>query len=127
MFVKAGNLSSLIMLLVAFIYPLFVRNDVDVLTTICLIILLGACGVSEFYFIGKYQALFSADQKNYLVSIAQGLGNIFNIVISIILIKFNCNIILVEFGAMTVYIVRVVVLWTYFKKIILILIRKKNH
>ncbi len=116
MFVKAGNLSSLIMLLVAFIYPLFVRNDVDVLTTICLIILLGACGVSEFYFIGKYQALFSADQKNYLVSIAQGLGNIFNIVISIILIKFNCNIILVEFGAMTVYIVRVVVLWTYFKK-----------
>ena len=116
MFIKAGNLSSLIMLLVAFIYPLFVKDDISIFTTICLIIMLGACGVSEFYFIGKYQALFSADQKNYLVSLAQGLGNIFNIVISIVLIKFNCNIILVELGAMAVYIVRVVILWWYFKK-----------
>lgn len=116
MFIKAGNLSSLIMLIVAFIYPMFVRNDIDVVTTICLVLMLGACGVSEFYFIGKYQALFSADQKNYLISLAQGLGNIFNIVISVVLIKFHCNIILVEFGAMAVYIVRVTILWWYFMK-----------
>ena len=116
MFIKAGNISSILMLLVAFIYPLFVSKDVDIFTTVCLVLMLGACGVSEFYFIGKYQALFSADQKNYLVSIAQGLGNIFNIVISIVLIKFKCNIILVEFGAMAVYITRVVFLWSYFIK-----------
>ena len=114
MFIKAGNISSLLILIIAFIYPLFVKNDVDVFTTIALIIMLGACGVSEFYFIGKYQALFSADQKNYLVSIAQGLGNLFNIVISIVLIKLKCNIIFVEFGAMAVYITRVVFLWNYF-------------
>lgn len=115
MFIKAGNISSLLILIIAFIYPLFVK-DVDVFTTVCLVLMLGACGVSEFYFIGKYQALFSADQKNYLVSIAQGLGNIFNIVISIVLIKLKCNIILVEFGAMAVYITRVVFLWSYFIK-----------
>lgn len=116
MFIKAGNYASFIMLMVAFIYPLFVRNDVDQLTAFSLIIMLGLCGVSEFYFIGKYQALFSADQKNYIVSIAQTLGNIFNIVISVILIKFKCNIIFVEFGAMAVYITRVLFLWYNFKK-----------
>ena len=116
MFIKAGNYASFIMLMVAFIYPLFIKNDVPIFTAFTLVIMLGLCGVSEFYFIGKYQALFSADQKNYLVSIAQALGNIFNIVISIILIKLNCNIILVEFGAMAVYITRVSFLWLHFKK-----------
>ena len=116
MFIKAGNLASLIMLIVAFIYPLFVRDDINSFTTICLVVMLGICGVSEFYFIGKYQALFSADQKNYLVSIAQALGNIFNIIISVILIKIKCDIVLVEFGAMAVYIVRVVFLWNHFNK-----------
>lgn len=116
MFIKAGNIASIVMLMVAFIYPFFVKKDVDVFTTVMLVTMLGACGVSEFYFIGKYQALFSADQKNYLVSIAQGLGNVFNIVISVILIKFDCNIILVEFGAMSVYITRVLFLSIYFKK-----------
>ncbi len=116
MFIKAGNLSSFIMLLVAFIYPLFVKDNISPFTTIALIIMLGACGVSEFYLIGKYQALYSADQKNYLISIAQGIGNIFNIIISVILIKLDCNIILVEFGAMAVYITRVLILWIHFRK-----------
>ena len=116
MFIKAGNYASFIMLMVAFIYPLFVSNDVNPLVAFLLVIMLGLCGVSEFYFIGKYQALFSADQKNYLVSIAQGLGNIFNIIISIVLIKLKCNILLVEFGAMTVYITRVLFLWIHFKR-----------
>ena len=116
MFIKAGNYASFIMLMVAFIYPLFVSNDVNPLVAFLLVIMLGLCGVSEFYFIGKYQALFSADQKNYLVSIAQGLGNIFNIIISIVLIKLKCNIVLVEFGAMTVYITRVLFLWIHFKR-----------
>lgn len=116
MFIKAGNLSSLIMLVVAFIYPIFVNDEINIFTTVALVVMLGACGVSEFYFIGKYQALFSADQKNYLVSIAQALGNIFNIIISVVLIKCKCNIILVEFGAMAVYITRVIFLTSYFKK-----------
>ena len=100
MFIKAGNLSSFIMLLVAFIYPLFVKDNISPFTTIALIIMLGACGVSEFY----------------LISIAQGIGNIFNIIISVILIKLDCNIILVEFGAMAVYITRVLILWIHFRK-----------
>ena len=116
MFMKAGHYASFIMLMVAFIYPLFVRNDVDPLIAFTLVVMLGLCGVSEFYFIGKYQALFSADQKNYLVSIAQTLGNLFNIIISVVLIKLNCNIVFVEFGAMAVYITRVSFLWYYFKK-----------
>lgn len=116
MFIKAGNITSLIILMVAIIYPLFVRNDVDMLTTMCLVIMLGACGVSEFYFIGKYQALLSADQKNYIVAIAQSVGNILNLIVSVILIRCSCNIILVETGAMLVYITRVTLLRVYFIK-----------
>ena len=116
MFIKAGNYASLIMLMVAFIYPVFVSNDVNPIVAFLLVIMLGLCGVSEFYFIGKYQALFSADQKNYLVSIAQALGNIFNIIISVVLIKMKCNIVLVELGAMSVYLTRVIFLYVHFKK-----------
>ena len=116
MFIKAGNYASFIMIMVAFIYPLFVAKDVNPYVAFSLVIMLGLCGVSEFYFIGKYQALFGADQKNYLISLAQALGNIFNIAISVILIKFKCNIVLVEFGAMAVYITRVLFLWYHFKR-----------
>lgn len=116
MFIKAGNLATYLVLAAAIIYPVFVSDDVNSFITIVLILILGACGVSEFYLIGKYQALFTADQKNYVVAIAQGVGNIFNIVISIILIRLKLNIILVQMGAMIVYILRVIILTLYFKK-----------
>lgn len=115
-FIKAGNIVSIIILLVALIYPYFVQEEVNAYIVIALILIIGACGISEFYFIGKYQALLSADQKNYMVAIAQTLGNILNIIITIVLIKLNVSIIFVQLGATIVYLTRVFILTWYFKK-----------
>ena len=115
-FIKAGNIVSIIILLVALTYPYFVQEEVNTYIVIALIVIIGICGISEFYFIGKYQALLSADQKNYMVAIAQTLGNIFNIIITVILIKLNVSIVFVQLGATVVYLTRVLLLTWYFKK-----------
>jgi len=116
MFIKAGNLFSLILLLVAIIYPCFVNGDVNYFVTSVLVVIIGINGLSEFYLIGKYQSLLNADQKNFVIAIAQTLGNIFNVIITVVLIKLNQGIILVQLGAAIVYVLRVIIINIYVKR-----------
>ncbi len=116
MFIKAGNLFSVILLIVAMIYPFFVVDNIDKLTVGLLVIVMGIAGLSEFYVIGKYQALLSAEQKNFVVALAQTIGNILNVLIAIVLIKLNQSIIIVQLGASIVYVMRILILAYYIKK-----------
>lgn len=116
MFIKAGNLFSLVLILVATIYPCFVNEDVNYFVTAVLVVIIGINGLSEFYLIGKYQSILNADQKNFVIAIAQTLGNIFNVIITVILIKLNQGIILVQLGAAIVYVLRVIIINIYVKR-----------
>lgn len=113
MFNDAGNVFSLIVLLVSVIYPFFVKQDVPFTTIFLLVIVMSFAGLSEFYVFGKYQTLLNADQNNYVVSIAQSLGNICNIIVTVTLIKLNQNIVVVQLGASMVYVMRILVLYYY--------------
>lgn len=116
MFIKAGNLFTLILVIVAVIYPCFVNGDINYFVTGALVIIIGINGLSEFYLVGKYQSLLNADQKNFVIAIAQMLGNIFNVIITIILIKLKQGIIVVQLGAAMIYVLRVTILNIYIKR-----------
>lgn len=125
LFTKAGNIFSFIALIVACIYPLFIKGENFFLVAI-LIIVMAISGMSEFYVIGKYQALLSAYQHNYVIAIAQSIGNICNILMTYFLIKLKLNIILVELGASIIYVTRILILTFYVHKNYPYLIKNVN-
>ncbi|MCI8444909.1 MAG: hypothetical protein HFG15_00575, partial [Bacilli bacterium] len=104
MFVKAGNIFTITILVISMVYPFFVGNSISNMTVFLLVLIVGISGISEFYIFGKYQSLLNANQQNYMIALAQTIGNIFNIVITVCLIKLDQNIILVQLGASIVYI-----------------------
>ncbi len=116
MFIKAGNCFSIILLIVAIVCPFFVQEEIPYLTVSLLVLIIGINGLSELYVIGKYQALLDADQKNFMIAVAQMVGNICNIIMTVILIKLNQPIVVVQLGAAIIYVMRVTILTLYIKK-----------
>lgn len=116
MFNRAGRIFSIIALLVAFIYPIIINENLEYSSVVKIILALSISGASEFFVLGKCRTLLIADQKNYVVNIAQIIGSIFSTCITIILIKLNCIIELVQLFASLTYILRIVILLLYIKK-----------
>lgn len=114
-FTKAGNVFSLVVLLVAIIYPLFIEKGISNLTVFLLVLVMGIAGASEFFVVGKYQALLNADQKNYLYSLTQAIGNLAYIAVVVILIKLKQNIVIVQLGASIIYVLRIIIMSIYVK------------
>ena len=116
MFLNAGNIFSLITLVVAVVYPFLVKNQINYFTTFGLVLVIGISGASEFYLCGKYNALLSANQENYIVALAQMLGSITNLGLLFILIKLKQNVVIVQFGMSITYLLRIVILAAYAKR-----------
>lgn len=116
MFTRAGNVFSAITLLVAIIYPLTVRNQVDYSIAFALVLVIGISGASEFYLCGKYNALLSANQENYVVAIAQTIGSLTNLILLIVLVRLKQNVVVAELGMSAVYLCRIVILTVYAKR-----------
>lgn len=115
-FFRMGMLFNTGALAIAFIYPLFMKEDINYLFGVLLILVLSVAGASEFFVIGKCRSLLIADQKIYIVNIAQILGAISNLIITVLLINLDANIIIVQAGASVIYAMRIIVVYGYVKK-----------
>lgn len=115
-FNQAGIIFSAISLCVAFIYPLFVNENLGYGSIVKIVLALSLAGVSEFFVLGKCRTLLIADQKNYIVNIAQIAGAIFSTVTTIILIKLDFKIEIVQMMSSLMYILRILILVIYIKK-----------
>ncbi len=93
---------ALLVILVA-AYPLLVKNQIDEGLTRFMIIILASSNIVDYFFLGKYKVLLMANQKGYVIMLAQTLGTALNAVITVILILQGCNVLLVKLVA-TVYI-----------------------
>lgn len=123
-FFRMGVVFNLISLVVALVYPFFIKESFDYTFLVVLILVLSIAGASEFYVIGKYRALLIADQRLYIINIAQTVGSISNLLITIILIYLDANIILIQLGASILYAMRILIVYTYVKKNYLFLDKK---
>ena len=64
---KSGFIYILITLLIACIYPFFVSDQIDYSFAFNMTILLSLMGVIDYFLIGKYKVLLTADNKYYIV------------------------------------------------------------
>lgn len=115
-FFKMGVMFNVLAVAVAFIYPLFIREKLNYFFLVGLILVLSIAGASEFFVIGKCRSILIADQKIYIVNIAQICGALANLVVTILLICLDCSILLIQMGASVVYAMRIIIVYSSVKK-----------
>ncbi|MDM8203206.1 hypothetical protein QUW03_02335 [Faecalicoccus acidiformans] len=126
LFLKAGNIFSIICFIVAVIYPLTLDGEVPYLTVALLVIVMGISGASEFYMCGKYQAIINAHQESYIVGIAQMVGNLTNMFFLFFLTFLNQSIVVVQLGMSSIYVLRILILHYYVKRKYTFLIKEEK-
>lgn len=113
---RSGIAYVFFLIILVIVYPLLVENQVEAGITRFMILILAASNLVDYFFLGKYKVLLMANQKGYVMMLAQTLGTILNTIVTIILILEGCNVLLVKFVATIVYILRFLIIWRYVKK-----------
>lgn len=113
---KSGILFSFLIILLAFLYPVFIGTQVDYYSAFLMVLILGISSTIEFFFIGKYTVLLTADKKVYVISIVQSVSVIANTIVAVIAIKLGAGILFVKFLSALVYLSRFFILLFYVHK-----------
>ena len=103
---RSGIAYVLLLIVLTIVYPLLVENQVEANITRFMILILATSNLVDYLFFGKYKVMLMANQKGYVMMLAQTLGTILNTVVTIILILEGCNVLLVKLVATVVYIMR---------------------
>ncbi|MBO5100605.1 MAG: hypothetical protein J6B63_04780 [Treponema sp.] len=113
---KSGILFTFLILCLAVLYPMFIGTQVDKLSAFLMVLILGVSGTAEFFLIGKYRVLLTADKKVYVISIVQSVSVIANTIVAVIAIKLGAGILFVKFLTGLVNLSRYFVLLFYVQK-----------
>ena len=113
---KSGVVFSALVVLVSILYPFIVKGQVSNYLSFLLVLVLGLSGALEFFIIGKYRVLLTADQKSYVLLNIQAIGITLNLLASIALVKLGYSILIVQIGSATVYLLRAFLIAWYVKK-----------
>ena len=96
--------------------PLILAKEFNWIYTFSLVIIIGVSSFSEYYFGISYITLLDADQKKYIYCIIQSISILFNLLISVCLIKSGCSIHFVKFFSSAVYVIKPMIIAYYCKK-----------
>ena len=84
--------------------------------TFCLVFVISLSNLAEYYMGISNSILLHADQRGYIIRLLQSGTTIFNILLTCILIYYNCNILSVKFSYCFLHIIRILILNEYVKK-----------
>ncbi len=113
----SGFLFSALVLVSTFIYPLFISEQgVEPMTIAMLVVIIGASGAFEFFAIGKYKVLLTADQRSYVISLINAIAITLNSVVILVMAKLAFDIVLVQFVAMLSFLLRSLFYGLYCRK-----------
>lgn len=114
---KTGFSFLIVILFSSLAYSLFIKVDLLNPSEIFLLFLIiGANGILEFFTLGKYRALLTADQKTYVISLASLLQVVISTIIIVVLSNVGLSIILVRFFAIISILIRTLIIIFYCKK-----------
>lgn len=113
---RTGIIFSLLVGLTAIVFPYFVNFQVDNIYTMCMVLVIGLSGTMEYFIIGKYRVLLTADQRGYIITNAQTFGLIINTISTVVLIKLNFGLITVQLVSGIIYLMRAILIKIYIEK-----------
>lgn len=107
----------LCLIILSFIYPYILHSSsMTYFEIVILVIVLGFGSIIEFWTMAKYRVFLTADQKIYIISIANIIGTVSNFIITIVLCYFYYNVVLVKFIALASFFLRTYFVQLYIKK-----------
>ena len=113
---RSGVLFTILIFILAFVYPLLVGSEVDRLQSALMVLVLGITGAAEFFLIGKYRVLLTADKKVYVISTVQFCAVLANTAVAVVLIRAGADIVTVKLASALVYLARYVILALYVRR-----------
>lgn len=103
---KSGYLFSFLILILSFVYPFVIKDDLIFYEPFFMVLILGISGAAEFFLIGKYRVFLVASKKNYIITNIQCFSTICNTIFSIIFMKLGFSILLVKLFSSLIYLSR---------------------
>lgn len=103
----SGFIFSALILLTAFIYPMFTSGQgISTVTIAALVLIIGASGSLEFFAVGKYKVLYTADQRSYVISLINAVAVAINAIVILILASLRFDIVIVQLVALVSFFAR---------------------
>ena len=115
-YIRSGCIFSGGIAILAVVYPLVIKGGTDKIMSFLLVLILGISGTAEFFLIGKYRVLLTADKKLYVISFLQSAALIVNTAVSVVLLNLGCGILAVKLSSSIVYLSRFVFLHWFVRK-----------
>ncbi len=112
----SGIFFSVLILCSSAIVPLVVETSIPVVDIVLVILITGIGSISEYVIISKYKVFLSANQQQYVNSRITAEGIILNTIVSVLLIRANCSIVVIQIGASAVYMLRLLYTIGYVKR-----------
>ena len=113
---RSGILFTVLIFAFAFVYPLIVGGEVDRIQSGLMVLVLGITGAAEFFLIGKYRVLLTADKKLYVISLVQMIALVLSTFLAVFLIKLGQGIIIVKLASALFFLFRYVILALYVRR-----------
>lgn len=98
------------------VYPFMISRQLDDGIVRGMILILASSTLVDYFFLGKYKVLLTANQQGYVVALIQAGGTIINMVLSIVLIYQGANVLWVKSVATGVYMLRLFFVRSYVRK-----------
>ena len=122
LYYKTGILFSALVLALAFIYPMLVNvADMGYMHIAFLVAVLGASGVMDFFVMAKYTTLFTADQRLYVISLANCFQVVLTTLLVFVLAREHADIVLLRLAVVLIIFVKAgIIRWyayRHYKKI----------
>lgn len=115
-YIRSGCIFSAGIVILAVAYPLVIKGGTDKETSFLLVLILGISGTAEFFLIGKYRVLLTADKKLYVISFLQSAAVIVNTAASVFLLNLGLGILAVKLSSGIVYLSRFVFLHWFVRR-----------
>ena len=115
-FKKLSFIFIIYIVILCVVYPNFVDSKYSLIFTISLILIISINYFAEYFFGITYSLFLKADQKNYFIDNLNSISYLFNLFLIIILVKCGAGILLIKLLSSVVYILKPIIIRTYFKK-----------
>ena len=93
---KVGMLYLIIVIVLAFVYPLMVKSILNYWLMVTLVLLSGISGALPYFFQAKYKLLLQAEGKDYVISTLATVSSILLSTGKLLLLLLGCNVIAVQ-------------------------------
>lgn len=98
------------------VYPFMISGQLDNTLVRSMILVLASSTLVDYFFLGKYRVLLTANQEGYVVALIQSAGTLVNMILSIALIYQGASVLWVKSVATGVYMLRLFLVRRYAKK-----------